>query len=520
MELVLFSRVAQLVISLIYLIPISDIQNNVKDMTSLIESTIQTILSSCTGCQLSKILTTAIGKLLLLIKLRFKELNTCDSSGTFLLNITSNLRPKYLLESQFIPILMKTDLQSLERVASQNVYKALFNCLVLQWRGVSAEEQNIQHRTAIAQEYVLFLGCDILKIDESVVVSSLDEATLRAITHCLFVFQDILEYYEDSNSFTKSILTNALRPVIEKAVFLFHHQNPKVIEHILNFFNSLIKTLQTQLGASAIKELLLLFIESCKKEQLEQAQLRWIDKLLHIFLVIIKQHGNSSAALIPDILNLTLEQVAPLVFTLNSNYTENIDVIMSLYALFDGILQNRWQYFYKSQVLRGFSPGAGDEASAAASDITPAHSEQFSSILTAYGHALTAFNHPEMMRAVLESLQSIDEKYKLFHSHFFIVNFSTAFQCAILRCLAAPEGSLNFDLLLGVLFKMSQQGQVLERVLRELDASMNRKTIEAICTATVSCPRCHSLIIIKISYFPFDRTFPHLHLTYPTWYRI
>lgn len=72
MELVLFSRVAQLVISLIYLIPISDIQNNVKDMTSLIESTIQTILSSCTGCQLSKILTTAIGKFLLSIKLRFK----------------------------------------------------------------------------------------------------------------------------------------------------------------------------------------------------------------------------------------------------------------------------------------------------------------------------------------------------------------------------------------------------------------------------------------------------------------
>lgn len=390
---------------------------------------------------------------------------------------------------------MKTDLQALERVASQNVYKALFNCLVLQWRGVSAEEQNIQHRTAIAQEYVLFLGCDILKIDERVVVSSLDESTLRAITHGLFVFQDILEYYEDSNSFTKSILTNALRPVIEKAVFLFnvfHHQNSKVIEHILNFFNSLIKTLQTQLGASAIKELLLLFIESCKKEQLEQAQLQWIDKLLHIFLVIIKQHGNSSAALIPDILNLTLEQVAPLVFNLDANYTENIDVIMSLYALFDGILQNRWQYFYKSQVLRGFSPGASDDTTSA--DITPAHSEQFSSILTAYGHALTAFNHPEMMRAVLESLQSIDEKYKLFHSHFFIVNFSTAFQCAILRCLAAPEGSLNFDLLLGVLFKMSQQGQVLERVLRELDANMNRKTIEAICTATVRFPKICSFL--------------------------
>uniref|UniRef100_A0A336MAF9 CSON012831 protein n=1 Tax=Culicoides sonorensis TaxID=179676 RepID=A0A336MAF9_CULSO len=459
--------VAQLVVSLIYLVPISDIQNNVKNMTSLIESTIQTILSSSSGCQLSKILTTAI--------------------GTFLLNITSNLRPKYLLESNFIPILMKTNLSSLEKSASQNIYKALFNCLVLQWRGVSAEDQNIQHRTAITQEFVLFLGCDILKINESMLVpgSSLPDSTIKAITNNLFVFQDILEYYEDSNSFTKSILTNALRPVIEKAVFLFnvfHHQNPKVIEQILNFFNSLIKTLQTQLGASAIKELLLLFIESCKKEQLEQAQLRWIDKLLHIFLVIIKQHGNSSAALIPDILNLTLEQVAPLVFNLDINYTENIDVIMSLYALFDGILQNRWQYFYKSQVLRGFSPGASDETGQ--NDMAPAHSEQFSSILTAYGHALTAFNHPDMMRVVLESLQSIDEKYKLFHSHFFIVKFSTAFQCAILRCLAAPEGSLNFDLLLGVLFKMSQQGQILEQVLRELDASMNRKTIEAICTAT------------------------------------
>lgn len=54
--------VAQLVVSLIYLIPISDIQNNVKSMTGLIESTIQTILSSCSECQLSKILTTAIGK--------------------------------------------------------------------------------------------------------------------------------------------------------------------------------------------------------------------------------------------------------------------------------------------------------------------------------------------------------------------------------------------------------------------------------------------------------------------------
>lgn len=395
-----------------------------------------------------------------------------------------------------MPILMKTDLHALERAASQNVYKALFNCLVLQWRGVSAEEQNIQHRTAIVQEYVLFLGCDILKLDESFEVTSFDLLVQEQIMHCLFVFQDILEYYEDANSFTKSILTNALRPIIEKAVFLFnvfHHRHLRIIENILSFFNSLIKTLQTQLGASAIKELLLLFLDSCKKDQLERDQLRWINKLLHIFLVIIKQHGNSSATLIPDILNLTLEQVAPLVFNLDNNYSETVDVIMSLYALFDGILQNRWQYFYKSQVLRGFSPGASDEATSA-SDITPAHSEQFSSILTAYGHALTAFNHPEMMRAVLESLQSIDEKYKLFHSHFFIVNFSTAFQCAILRCLAAPEGSLNFDLLLGVLFKMSQQGQVLERVLRELDANMNRKTIEAICSATVSLSTSHGMI--------------------------
>lgn len=121
----------------------------------------------------------------------------------------------------------------------------------------------------------------------------------------------------------------------------------------------------------------------------------------------------------------------------------------------NSILHNRWQYFYKSQVLRGFSPGASDQTLPADED-RPEHSEQLLAILTAYGQALERTIDPHITRTVLMSLHSLHERWKLFHREFFKTNLLSSFLWTILNLLLSSNGVLHHDQLINVLFHMSQ----------------------------------------------------------------
>lgn len=156
------------------------------------------------------------------------------------------------------------------------------------------------------------------------------------------------------------------------------------------------------------------------------------------------------------------------------------------------ILHHRWQYFYKSQVLRGFSPGFCDSQASGGMatgsvDDGPQHAEQLLAILTAYGHAIVAGNDPHITRILLTSLQSLNERFKLFGRPIFKDNLLSSFHVALINALISPEGALHIDLLLGVLFTMGQVNpSQLHASFMTLGYSSDSKMVESVCLAVVS----------------------------------
>lgn len=152
---------------------------------------------------------------------------------------------------------------------------------------------------------------------------------------------------------------------------------------------------------------------------------------------------------------------------------------------FISILQNRWQYFYKSQVLRGFSPGASDQPIPI--EDQPDHAHQLLAILTAYGQALYQIIDPHITSRVLTSLLSLHERWKLFDRQFFKTNLLTSFLETLLTVLVSPNGVLHYDQLINVLFSMSQADtKALESAFVARGYVHGSEFINEICLAKVN----------------------------------
>lgn len=159
----------------------------------------------------------------------------------------------------------------------------------------------------------------------------------------------------------------------------------------------------------------------------------------------------------------------------------------------NSILHHRWQYFYKSQVLRGFSPvDASEHASSSpqapdsAAAVAPQHGEKLLAILTAYGHALCACPHDQPLIAfLLRSLHSLHERQHLFARPLFRDSLLQSFHCALITALiATPVGALQADAMLSVLYTMgSVSVQQLHGSFVQLGYAADSSAVEQVCLA-------------------------------------
>lgn len=150
------------------------------------------------------------------------------------------------------------------------------------------------------------------------------------------------------------------------------------------------------------------------------------------------------------------------------------------------IIQHRWQYFYKSQVLRGFSPCSSDQID----ENQPQHVEELIAILTAYGHGIQQTINPQITNIILLSLHTLHERWKLYDREFFKTNLLSAFVDALLKLITSSTGILHYDQSVSMLFSMNQAcWQVLHTILAQYYKNAGHtnvpKIVDEICTAKV-----------------------------------
>ncbi|XP_018802628.1 PREDICTED: exportin-6 [Bactrocera latifrons] len=400
------------------------------------------------------------------------------SASQLLLCISTVIRPKRLLETMFVMQLMQAGLKltHLPRQAITNIYISLIGYLVLPWKIMEEQQQDYTSRCNHVCEYVKCQAQNFLELDSQASVSKISSV----MPNSLGIFSEVIEYFKDSCNTTKDMLALAFRPIITKALMLFNDfgiSNNAISISTADLSLSILRSLLNQFGAQFIKDMITLYITVSSREQLSLNQLTVLEKILHMFQLVVQQPGNTWTTMLPSILNFTIEQVLPLLQQHDSSLVDGTDLSSTVYALFDSILLHKWQYFYKPHVQYN-----GSLLHTSSDNLHPEH---FMAILNAYGQVLVSGNDPNLVRKVLLSMQTVNERWRLFQRALFQDSLLTSFQRALINRLLSGEGSLHFDQLANVLYAM---GQVDNLKLRESFVTagfpVNPKYLDVICLST------------------------------------
>ncbi|XP_059609404.1 exportin-6 [Phlebotomus argentipes] len=405
------------------------------------------------------------------------------AAAQLLIGITSIMRPSTLQEQSGMVQLIQAgrNLSHLDRQTSQLVYQSICNCLILpQFQGAGSHDHQmvLNQRTTRLSEYINTLAKELLQLG-TVNVSTANRVT-EVVTSVLPILRDILDYYESAASVTKQILLSAFRGILEKSLQIyndFYTSCPGITDTVLSFGFSVIRTLQIQLGTEYVRHILGNFLNACTKNSFTESQMKSTETLLQILCLIVKTSGAS--VLLPAILELTLDHLVPFLVQ-ERNWTTKSDIVATLYELFDAILINHWQYFYKTSVLRRLKT---DEHVLTEGEKVQ-HVERFLAILTMYGDALVQ-NDPHICQIVLKSLQAVNEHWKLYQKETFQTHLLSSFQYTLINCLLMPEGALFYDQLMQTLFTMGQVNtQTLYRSFLSAGFTPESEMVREICATS------------------------------------
>lgn len=281
------------------------------------------------------------------------------AASQLLLSITSVLRPKFALECPALQQLFQAaaNLPHLDAQAAIIVQQSLVAALVVPWSlGVlstapTSNEQDMERRAALLQEYVAALARDLLALDHTL-ASGQQDKIIKIAAAALPPLAAVLEHFNEHQTHCKQMLLAAYRPCIAKSIALFGSfgaASAEVADSVLRLCLAAVRTLQQQLGGVYLKEMLHIFLEASQRGQMSVGRLRTMDRMLQMLLLVVEQPGATGLSLLPAVLTVSLDLVQQVLqHHQQQQQTESgggggaggevdlSDVTLSLFALFDG----------------------------------------------------------------------------------------------------------------------------------------------------------------------------------------
>jgi hypothetical protein len=137
----------------------------------------------------------------------------------------------------------------------------------------------------------------------------------------------------------------------------------------------------------------------------------------------------------PDILKLTVDDLIRV----------QVDIAFNIFSLYDALLQNHWNYFQKAHhagMIRN-------------------NQEDLIKILTAYGQFLCSGSpiDPNCCRIILSSLETLNDKCRLYDKGFFKSTLLKSFLATLLQLIVSSDGILFYDQIISILFHMSDKNK-------------------------------------------------------------
>ncbi|XP_058063163.1 exportin-6 [Anopheles bellator] len=415
--------------------------------------------------------------------------NVLDNAAAFILYHASinHYQPDYLLE--ILQPFTISKLHHLDYNSAQKLRKAICFCIIAPWQCIPTNSLSLENHQneRLLQQYIAVLAEDLLRLElsdpsrwhtllvtadeehkehtkTSGTTINLQPPNATAVHMELAQLKDLIGSFSCCNSKVKVQLAIAYRPIIEKVLSLYRmlvstgnqaSEFPNAL--LLEFFHSVIAVLQAQLGEPFLHDAIRGFVELFHIATAMRQQLRSLNTLLSIFLLIVEK-PNTGTILLPDIVEFTVSAVLPVVFNCElqvskTDQDRHSEVCGAVFKLFHALLLHRWQYFCKTDLPRSLGWG---ESRFHDGGCNIAHTDQFGAILNSYGVTITGSKDTQLVHEVLDSLQELHIRWGLFRLEFFRTNFLSSFIATLLQALATPEGVLHSGIILNLLYSMSK----------------------------------------------------------------
>ena len=297
--------------------------------------------------------------------------------------------------------------------------RALTNVLLLHWPGLA--EQRWDEREKHLTKFLRDLTGQFRQVrttDGFASNRSLQAQAQPVIKDSLRIIGDLVENVLNEITQTKTLCYNCVKEYLDIALWLFpiYVGDAAVCEELFAFFHTVFDVLKAQMGAAAVEEAIVTFLNLFGKDQMSHAILnedgggggsgiRAIEKFLGILEFVIKEPGVAFRKFIPSTLSLCLDHIYPLVANKPS-----ADIKAPLYSLLSSVMRHQWSYFFKGTLCKQIRsdqigvPGGAQEC---------LHRAEFLAILQAYGQS---FLQPDIavFRQNLEALEHLNRKWKLY----------------------------------------------------------------------------------------------------------
>ncbi|XP_050298524.1 exportin-6-A-like [Anthonomus grandis grandis] len=296
------------------------------------------------------------------------------------------------------------------------------------------------------QRYKLLIGLffnDLTRDFRDLVPNTVETKVHATVQTALPALSHVIDYCRGFPVIAKKELTLAIKPTLDHALLLFPVYVKYAETHNVfsQFFMSVLKNLQSQIGAEFTKNAMHIFLQVAVGEQQSQS-LEGMQHLLEIFCTVINEKHNKN--FLPEILQLCMESIYPFLLPKAS---ENPDVFSVFLQLLYSILDCHWLYFYNTQVSLGYSPGGCDVE--VGPDL-PKKPDQLLALLKVFGEALL-LDDLNIFRQSLLILQELNKNKKLYHKGLFRSHLLPELLRVLLNTLLYKrQGISNEDIILAV----------------------------------------------------------------------
>ncbi|XP_030758798.1 exportin-6-A-like [Sitophilus oryzae] len=303
----------------------------------------------------------------------------------------------------------------------------------------------------IVQRYKLLIGMyftEMTRDFKELEVNSTANKVCGVVMEVLPALSHVIEYCRGFPVGAKRELTSAIKPTLDHALYLFptYMRYSEVHKIFSRFFISVLKNLQSQIGAEFTKNAIQVFLQVAISEQ-QANSLSGIQQLLDIFCMVVRETTNKS--FLPDILQLCMENIYTLLLP---QACESPDVFLTFLDLLYSILNFHWLYFYNSQVMLGYSPGGSDTE--VGPDI-PKRPDQLLAVLKVFGEGLLV-DDVNIFRKSLVILQDLNHNKKIYHKNIFRTHLLSDLLRVLLNMLLYKRQGLSNDDIILAIYSMAE----------------------------------------------------------------